>query len=162
MIKLLETLDYTQVLKDYLKIKKSIIWTDYGQKSKQAGLQYKLNEDMWKSAVGKSKGDEKDYCHLNPIIENTVFYIIIKKYNLVRSRFLFLGPYSNYSMHKDYSMRIHLPIITNDQSFMVFKEGLIQHLKSGNIYETDTTKEHTAINCSENWRLHFVGVLIDN
>lgn len=162
MINLLETLDYVSVLKEYFKIKDSIQWTDYGQKSRQAGLQYKLNEDIWQSAVGKSKGNEKDYCLLNPIIENTIFHTIINKYNLVRSRFLFLGPNSNYSMHKDDSPRIHLPIITNKQSFMVFREGLIQHLESGNLYETDTTREHTAINCSESWRLHFVGVLIDN
>ena len=162
MIKVLDEIDNVLVLSEYLKIKDGITWIDFGSKSRQAGLQYKQDEDPWSSAVGKSKGNETLYNNLNPLIQGSLFENLILKYNLKRSRFLNLGPNSTYSMHKDASTRIHLPIITNKQCFMVFKEGLVEHLHMGKVYWTDTTKEHTAINCSELWRLHFVGVVDDN
>lgn len=157
MIQILDDIDYISVLKEYTMIKSNLIWTDFGNNMRQCGLQYKENDDIWASAVGKNKDNENLYNLINPIISNTLFEKIILKFQLVRSRFLYLGPSSNYSMHRDLTSRIHLPIITNEQCFIVFKEGGVYHLQQGKIYETDTTKFHTAINCSEQWRLHFVG-----
>jgi len=162
VIKILANIPHIDIVKSYGSISKHIIWTDYKLKSKQAGLQHKEGDDIWISSVGKSKGEEYQYNIINPVVKNTLFEDIIVKYNLARSRFLFLAPFSTYSIHKDSTKRLHIPIITNSKCFLLFKENGLHHLAPGHVYETDTTLEHTSINCSESWRLHFVGAIIDN
>ena len=146
----------------YLEIEKEIVWTDYGAKGRQAGLQFKALEDPWASAVGVSKGAELTYTNLNPFFKNTVFEEIINKYNLLRTRLMWIGPMSCYSMHRDTTPRIHLPLITNPNCYFVFKKGIIEHLMVGKVYRTNTIEEHTFINCSNQSRLHLVGVIDSN
>lgn len=158
MIKIKSLINYHDVCKDYFSILNNINWIDFGHQ-RQSGLQYKEGDDIWSSAVGKSKGEENSYDCINPIIQGTIFEHVINNYKLKRSRFMMLANKATYSMHRDNSPRIHIPILTNDQCFFIFKSGGVFNLRPGNIYEVDTTQEHTAINCSEQWRLHFVGVL---
>ena len=66
MIKILRDIDISSLLTYYAKIEKLIQWTNYGHKGKQAGLQYKEEEDNWTSAVGKHIDDDLKYNNLNP------------------------------------------------------------------------------------------------
>jgi hypothetical protein len=159
MIRQLETFDVNSLLECYYQIEKNISWTNGGHKGRQVGLQYKDHEDPWTSAVGRSRGDELSYINLNPFFKDTVFENIIKKYNLTRTRLMWVGPYACYSMHKDFTPRIHIPIVTNPDCYFVFKAGLIYHMRAGVVYWTDTTKIHTFMNCSEQSRLHLVGIV---
>lgn len=134
-------------------------WTEYGTKSRQAGLQYKDGEDPWTSAVGKSQGQETSYTNLNPFFKDTIFNEIVVKYDLKRTRLMWVGPWSCYSMHTDNTPRIHIPLITNPECYFVFMNGLVKHMKPGAAYWTDTTQRHTFMNCSERPRLHLVGVV---
>ena len=72
---------------------------------------------------------------------------------------MWIGPYACYSIHKDDTPRIHVPIITNPECYFVFKQGLLSHLPAGSVYWVDTTKFHTFMNCSDTPRLHIVGIV---
>lgn len=159
----LQKIDIDLYLDTYQKLENKIQWQtfskDGGLKGKQVSLQYKEgDEDIWTSGTDKCKGRETLYNKLNPLITGTVFESIIDEFKLTRSRFMWLAPWSCYSMHYDSSGRLHIPLITNNQCFMVFKDG-VENLPVGWIYSVDTTKKHTAMNGSDHWRLHFIGCL---
>lgn len=157
MIKIIDNIDTVYIYEEYLKLEKDIQWSDFGHKGKQAGVQYKEDEDMWTSAVGKSKGIENSYNILNPLFKDTIFEQIILNYNLTRTRLMWVGPFACYSMHKDTSRRVHVPIVTNPNCYFLFKNFIPQHLSIGQVYLIDTRKDHTFINCSEFPRLHLIG-----
>lgn len=158
MIKIIEPYSITPLLDYYLKIEKDIVWTDYGNK-KQAGLQFKDLEDPWASSVGTRKGDELTYTNLNPFFKDTIFEQLINQYKLKRTRLMWTSPMTCYSMHKDSTPRIHIPMITNPECYFVFKEGIIQHMPAGSVYWTNTVNLHTFMNCSDKPRLHLIGVV---
>ena len=157
-IELIGTCSTTSLLEQYSQIEHGIKWITLGAKSRQVGLQYKETEDPWSSAVGTQR-HETEYTILNPFFKDTLFEDIINKYNLIRTRLMWVNPYSCYSMHTDSTYRIHVPIITNPQCFFVFKKGIVQHLSAGSIYRLDTTKSHTFMNCSDTPRLHLIGCI---
>ena len=162
MIKILENLDIQPFVECYNNLKDNIIWSEF-ESGQQAGLQYRPGNDVWTDAVGKpsSKPDSKNTWVqdkvLNEIFKNTVFESVIEKYNITRTRFMWLKPFSCYSIHRDLSERLHIPLITNPDCYFVFKKEGLFHLETGKVYFVDTKKEHTAINCSNQWRLHLLG-----
>ena len=159
LIKIIESIDINPILECYHSIESQIIWTEYNHKGKQAGLQYLDNEDPWDSAVGRSRGKELEYTNLNPYFSNTIFEEIINKYKFKRTRLMWVGPYACYSMHKDSTSRVHIPLITNKDCYFVFKHGIIKHLEAGQVHYTNTTIKHTFMNCSNQYRLHLVGAV---
>jgi len=159
IINRIDSCNSVQLFEIYKSLEKDIVWTSFGPLNKQAGLQYLEQEDPWTSAVGKSKGRDIEYTALNTFFQNTEFENIIHKYNLKRTRFMWVGPYTCYSMHKDISPRIHIPIITNPSCYFVFETGGIVHLESDGVYWLDTRFNHTFMNCSDQHRLHLVGVV---
>jgi len=159
MIKSIKLININPLLESYSKIESHIVWTEYGHKGCQAGLQYCDSEDPWSSAVGLSQGRELEYNQLNPFFKDTVFEELIKEYDLKKSRLMWIYPFACYSMHIDTTPRIHIPLITNPECYFVFKNGLIEHLKIGSSYWIDTRLPHTFINCSKHKRLHLVGVV---
>jgi hypothetical protein len=159
MIKVVKIIDINPILESYSKIESDMVWTEYGHKGKQTGLQYYNNEDPWSSSVGISRSRELEYNRLNPFFKDTIFEELIKEYDLKRSRLMWVYPFACYSMHSDTTPRIHIPIITNLECYFVFKNGLMENLKIGSSYWVDARLPHTFINCSEYKRLHFVGVV---
>lgn len=159
MIKLLSHIDVQPLLAEYNQLEKDIQWIEYGHKGKQSGLQYKIDEAHWTSAVGKSQGDELAYTNLNPFFKDTIFEEIINKYNLVKTRLMWIGPYACYSMHNDQTPRIHIPLITNSECYFVFQAGKLSNLTTNSIWWVDTRLRHTFMNCSAHHRLHLVGVV---
>jgi len=159
MINIIETYPVTELLDCYFKIEKNIVWTCYGDNKKQAGLQFKEGEDPWTSAVGRSNGGELEYTNLNLFFKDTLFEEVINQYTLKRTRLVWLSPMACYSMHKDTTPRIHIPMITNPECYFVFKTGIIQHMPVGSVYWTNTVNLHTFMNCSTESRLHLIGVV---
>jgi hypothetical protein len=159
MIRTLLPIDVTQVIKEYQEIDNGIQWTVFN-KGKQTSLQSKYGEDPWTSSTGKSRGDELSFNILNPYFKGTIFEEIINRFSLKRTRLMWINPGCCYTMHTDATMRLHIPIYTNDQAFLIFKEGIVRHIPAGHIYIVDTRKEHTAMNGSlDQPRLHFVGAI---
>jgi hypothetical protein len=154
---LIDTIDVDAVLHE-LNTLDSIVWTDYIQ-GRQTGLQYKLGEDPWASAVGKSQGNETQYTEINPFFKNTIFETIIEKYNLKKTRLMWINEKSCYSLHSDETARIHIPLITNPECYFLFKSGSLHHLTAGSVWWVDTRLIHTFLNCSNHPRLHLVGIV---
>jgi hypothetical protein len=159
MIKLIEPIDVQEILDSYIDLESRITWVDYGHQGRQAGLQYKDNNDPWTSAVGRSKGEELLYTELNPFFNDTIFEKLIIKYNLKRSRLMWIGPHACYSMHSDKTPRIHIPLITNPECYFLFKTSFLHHLTAGSVWWVDTRLTHTFLNCSNHPRLHLIGVV---
>jgi hypothetical protein len=162
MINVISNIDIDTVVKQYLMIEEQIQWVHMPPWRKQASLQYaKKSENLWADGTGKLAGTERQYNNLNPLLLGTIFEDIISEYKLVRTRFMWVNGMSCYSIHRDVSPRIHVPIITNPECYFVIKqgsEGLIEHLSAGKVYWTDTRKHHTFMNCSLEPRLHLIGV----
>ena len=159
MIRILNKIDNLSLLNAYYALEQNINWTNFGHSGKQSGLQFKDNEDHWTSAVGPSSGNELISCNLNPFFKGTVFEDIINEYNLYKTRLMWVGSKTCYSMHRDETPRIHIPIITHPDCYFVFRTGMLQHLSTDNVWWVDTTKTHTFINCSDKNRLHLVGAV---
>jgi hypothetical protein len=98
-----------------------------------------------------------------PIFNMPYTNSIIEKYNLYRSRIMRLNPNRCYTYHIDKRKRGHIPLITNDKCFFVFDESdgeiIRRYPADGNYYELNTTIRHTAINGSNEPRIHLVGVI---
>jgi len=157
MVKILESLDVEPILNELAKLEDSIVWTEYEHKGKQTGLQYKIGDDPFTSAVGRRQDGDYLYKEINPLFLGTIFESLIVKFNCTRSRLMWVNGMSCYSMHRDETCRIQIPLITNPECFFLFKTAPPQHLSVGNVYFIDTRKMHTFINCSDFPRLHFVG-----
>ena len=153
----IDTIDTDYILNELNTIE-NIVWTDFSQ-GRQVGLQYKLGEDPWTSAVGESQGNETQYIELNPFFKNTIFETIIKKYNLKRTRLMWVNEKSCYSLHSDETPRIHIPLITNPECYFLFNPGSLHHLTAGSVWWVNTKLRHTFLNCSNHSRLHLVGVV---
>jgi len=157
LIKTIDQIDITPLVNSYCKIENSIRWSPPNSTINwQTGLQYKVGDDPWTSAVGKSKGDELSYSELNPFFKNTIFEDIITKYKLKRTRLMWVGSKTCYSFHSDQTPRIHIPLITNPDCYFVFKETGVTHMPAGKLYWADTRNFHTFMNCSKEPRLHIV------
>ena len=157
---MIDIVDHALVKKSYLEIEKGISWSEYPN-GKQAGLQYHIGSDPWTDAVGRMKpGQTWIDTEINPYFKDTYFEELIIKYKLFRTRLLWLKPFSCYSMHRDDTTRVHIPIITNKHCFFVFRENGLFNMPEGHVYHVNTLEEHSAMNCSTEWRLHLIGAVI--
>jgi len=168
MIQEIDNIDIAPILTAYYELEKDMVWYEGIDRKvnlqdvkfkRQVSLQYKEDEEPWASSVGRIRHAEILYNKINPYFKDTVFETLINKYKLVRSRLMWVPPFSCYSMHNDPYPRVHIPLITNPDCYFVFKKGIVQHLPTGKVHLVDTTNDHTFMNCSSLPRLHFMGVV---
>lgn len=109
--------------------------------------------------IGKLAGlqhKEPDFIH--PIFPELKYTNkVLFDLGMCRSRLMKLKPSACYSYHKDASERIHIPLITNENCFMIIEDELFRYPADGSHYLINTTKMHTAINASKEDRIHIVG-----
>lgn len=84
---------------------------------------------------------------------------IISELKMYRTRVMKMGPKSCYTYHQDPTKRIHIPLITNESNFMVIDGKVFWYPADGNYYVADTTKLHTFVNASREFRTHIVGCI---
>ena len=84
---------------------------------------------------------------------------IIEELNMYRTRVLVLKPKVCYSIHSDPVKRIHIPVYTNENCWIIVNKEIMHLPADGNYYEIDTTQYHTALNGSEEYRVHIVGCI---
>lgn len=79
-------------------------------------------------------------------------------YGAVRGRFMMLKMKTCLTYHNDNSQRLHIPLITDENCFMVIDDN-VHRIPYPGTYKVDTTKKHTALNASKILRTHLVFVL---
>ncbi len=125
----------------------------------QISLQTVLGETNPKYGTGHLhllNHNENDFnIHIFPELEYT--NSIITKLGMFRTRVMRMHPKTCYSYHKDPSMRMHIPLITNEDCFFIINDVLSRYPADGNYYLVDTTKKHTFVNASFEERIHIVG-----
>ena len=84
---------------------------------------------------------------------------IINNLNLCRTRIMNLKYKTCYSYHQDLTKRIHIPLVTNENCWIIIEKEVKHYPADGNWYEINTTKKHTAVNASWEDRIHLVGNL---
>lgn len=95
----------------------------------------------------------------NTYLESVLDELKIKTYRL---RWMILWGKGCYSFHRDWTRRLHIPVITNSQSFLIYKDAKeFFHLNTGKAYIVDTTQTHSAMNGNTTWRVHIVGSIQD-
>ena len=119
------------------------------------------NPDDWYTGIGRidtlEDQREEEYCHLNSTLAGTKLAALIEHYNCFRTRIMLMPPRQCYSIHADPTPRLHLPIVTNSQCWMIWPLANQCHrMMPGDLYSADTTKAHTFINGSEEDRIHVV------
>lgn len=117
--------------------------------------------DDWHTGIGRISEldyqDENLYRFLNQGLKATPLGNLIEKHNAFRTRILSLDPRHCYTVHKDPTPRIHIPIITNSESWMIWPyNNFCQKLKPGLLYWTDTRQLHTFLNGGDDARIHIV------
>lgn len=156
--KILDSCDYQNVLDFYNNISDKILWLN-SERSRQSSLQYYLKQEEYLSGCGKTNGNDLFHNKLSDIYKNSPLEKLITKFSMVRTRWMWIAPFSCYSIHQDVYARIHVPLITNKSCYFLFPDSSnpLFHLDTGNIYWTNTKLFHTFVNCSSEWRLHLVG-----
>lgn len=85
---------------------------------------------------------------------------IIKDLNMYRTRVMNMKNKTCYTIHKDTTKRIHIPIVTNEHCLIILNNEIKHYPADGNYYLVDTTQYHTAVNASKHNRIHIVGVVV--
>lgn len=113
--------------------------------------------------VNRLRNFEWEWDHLHQIYKSTELenlYEYLQQYWIVgRGRFMNMDA-SNRALtfHNDNSIRLHVPIITNEDSwFMTEDRSMHQMEELGSLYVLDATKKHSALMLSRNKnRVHIV------
>jgi hypothetical protein len=86
---------------------------------------------------------------------------VIELLGMTRTRVMRLKHKTCYSYHQDPTMRMHIPLITNENCFFVIDDKVSYYPADGSFYLVDTTKKHTFVNASFEDRIHLVGCVSD-
>lgn len=158
--------DYVKVIRNSVNLAgmrsevKSILSTykDVPQISLQAPIESADPAEYWNCSVGKFKGlDRKEEEYIHPIFTDApLINHYIKSLGMYRTRIMISWPKDCYTIHKDLSPRIHIPIRSNEDCLMLIGNKNY-YLEPGKIYWTDTRHKHSAINGSDKKRIHIVG-----
>jgi|TARA_R110000744_G_scaffold330649_1_gene436127 hypothetical protein len=82
---------------------------------------------------------------------------ILDSLGMYRSRIMKMESKTCYTYHQDPTMRMHIPLVTNENCFIIVDDILHRYPADGSNYLIDTTKMHTAVNASREERIHIVG-----
>ncbi len=166
---------------DVLKVIDGLL--DVGSPHKQLSVTNLEGDNDLFCGLGKAltlDKQETQYCKLNQLFKGTYVEECINKYpEYYRWRLMALKPFTCYSVHRDgikrfgsdrigkVNQRVHFPIITDKRCFLTFydrypvsgSEEKVRHyhLECGNSYLVHTSTLHSAMNFSNNNRIHLVG-----
>lgn len=119
------------------------------------GLENNLDPFYGIGSAEKLAHEEKEFCY--NIFDMPYTNSILDKHNMVRTRIMRQKKKTCYSYHIDYTKRIHIPVYTNEDCFLILDDNLHRLPADGSVYLVDTTIKHTAVNASFEERTHIVG-----
>lgn len=124
---------------------------------------YQETGSIYSRQENKSVTKESEYKYFIKKFEGTYFhklYLEVAEKSVLpigRMRLLKLKPKACYSVHRDNSIRYHFALKTNPECYLVFKnQGLVHIPADGQCYATNTLLEHSAMNGSDEERVHLV------
>lgn len=172
-VKIVSSIDSTRLTSDVTKLLVDI----NRHENAQTSLTSSTGENLWDDGIGRMAElplPEQCYSIINRALQDTYLSEIISTYSTYyRWRLLRLAPMTTYTVHRDSSrfeknIRLHIPVITNDDSYLCFYDKKPSHgttctistchLNEGVVYEVDTSGWHTAVNYGCTARYHIVGV----
>lgn len=107
---------------------------------------------------------EEDFNCVCSAFQGTLFEDVYrnleKKYKLGRVRIMNLHSKKCLSWHKDTSIRVHYPMITQEGCYMVIQDE-VKHLPKNSWWRTNTLVDHTVFNGSKQDRLHLVATVLE-
>ena len=156
----IDTVDLDKIQKELANIKFTNTYALQGTAKDQDPLKYIIPDDGSINAWERSPKSITAKDLTVPLFDVPYINSLIKKFRIGYSRVLILESKRCYTLHKDISKRIHIPIETNDRCFFVLDDEVIKMPADGSVYEVDTTKMHTFVNASPTPRIHIVGTLI--
>lgn len=108
--------------------------------------------------IGRSKeSNHEEKCFTVPLFDFKYTNDIIQKLGMYRTRVMRLKPQTCYTYHRDRTMRMHIPLVTNDKCMFIIDDVVCRFPADGRSHLIDTTLRHTAINASLEERIHIVG-----
>jgi len=167
--------DLPLILKDVDTVINMAHWDD----TNQIGLTHRPGaKSLWKDAVGSLYSDnksdkfanEQDFTEINyflPILlkQTLLDFADSENIKLGRVRIMRLLPKRGLSVHRDETIRYHLVLKTNIDSFFGFRDlkrtngvdATCYHMPAnGHFYKVDTTKFHFVYNGGKTDRTHLV------
>lgn len=143
---------------DLEKIKKELeTLPDYNKQLYLQGYSKDMNPEE-----GTDNGydiDSSEHTYTVPLFDIPYINSIMEEHKLTRTRLMRMKPKSCYLWHNDLTQRLHIPIVTNEHCFLLLDSDRIHIPATGEAYVMNTTKKHTALNCSKENRIHIVGGL---
>lgn len=149
--------------------------------NQQISLTSVTGNDDWECSIGKIadlQHKESDFTVVNKSIKDRYIGQLIESLapNYCRWRIMNKARRTCYSIHDDglnHVLRLHIPVVTNDQNFLMFYDTLPKakdtgtdikikhyHLEPGNAYLMRTNYPHTAANFSNEDRIHIVATQV--
>lgn len=143
-------------------------------------LQWKqsIGSLSWEEYNPGLKNTEKDFTRINPELAFIAPYtykickVMKEKFNIGRIRLMSMEKETCYNVHKDFESRYHLAVVAPRDSFLyyrlnenpTFTDEIMDTAhgvgfwipNDGYIYKMDASKYHTAVNPSNETRIHLV------
>jgi hypothetical protein len=95
--------------------------------------------------------------YMETVIDAVKAQAVIDNVNIGRIRFMYLQPKTCYTLHRDVEeFRYHIPIDTNPRCFFVNADKIERMVTVGRLYRFKTNEMHTAVNASDQTRIHLV------
>jgi len=101
--------------------------------------------------------DHQESEFTEPLFDLPYTNSVIEELGMTRTRVMRMKSKTCYSYHKDPTKRIHIPLVTNENCFMIVSDEVIRYPAEGDHFIMDTTQIHTAVNASFEERIHIVG-----
>lgn len=134
----------------------------------QISLQHRIGITQPNESVGSISyaGDVKsdiEFSEFYDDFKNEYAVQVLKglDFDVYRTRIMKISPKRCYTMHRDKTIRYHIPIdIAEGKSRFIFDHGEVINMEEGKCYVVNTKLEHTAMNCHPSLdRIHIVGCL---
>jgi len=129
--------------------------------ARQFPFQKRKNDNDGESAKGNDYTFRVDDLEYDTLIYDEYNYtnLIIEKYNMCRTRIMWMKQKFAYGWHKDHSPRIHIPLVTNEHNMFIIDDNVYRIPADGGVYLVNTTLPHTFVNANSEpfLRSHLLG-----
>lgn len=162
--KLQMQIDSEELLKLYRHAEENHPWTD-SFPTLQSGISVApgSEHDILQCCGGNfSREQEKLYNRLHASYQQSYIAQLSNILNLkiYRMRWMKLAGKGCYSLHRDWTRRLHIPIITSPGAYLLFQNPMeLIHIEANHAYIVDTTKVHTAMNTADETRVHLIACI---